>query len=145
MLNAVAKRKIQNQSAGNGMPAVRPAHDVEKGVTGLNAARNEFLPDHLSKTEQLDRLVHALGHFVGDGAEERGRGEESVWDVCTTCSTIIWQYLLKVMTPDTARLASRIAGPVSIPYSPHLCLPQSKRALNRLPDYEAELSYPPTR
>ena len=53
---------------------------MEKGVTGLNAARNESLTEGISKAERLSRLAEALGAFVGDEAEERGQSEETVWD-----------------------------------------------------------------
>ena len=56
-------------------------HDVERGVSGLNASRDEAVPAGLSKTERLNRLTETLGGFVGDEAEERGQSEETVWDV----------------------------------------------------------------
>lgn len=59
---------------------IHPAHDVEKGVEGLNAARNESLPD-LAPGEKMERLVQALGRFVDDEPEQLGRGDETVWDV----------------------------------------------------------------
>jgi hypothetical protein len=60
---------------------MHPEHDAEKGITALNAARNEPLPEGITKKERLDRLVSALGGYVDDEAAQLGQTDETVWDV----------------------------------------------------------------
>lgn len=60
---------------------MHPEHDAEKGITALNAARNEPLPEGITKKERLDRLVSALGSYVDDEPAQLGQTEETVWDV----------------------------------------------------------------
>lgn len=80
MLKAVTIHKQKNRSPIASQLVIDREHDVEQGVAILNKARNEPLPEGLSKDERLDLLVQALGQFVGVD-EEHGSCAESVWDV----------------------------------------------------------------
>ena len=73
-----AKQHGKDEKSENG---IQPIHDVENGVDGLNAARNEGLREDITKVERLDRLTIALGGFVDDSPDQRGEGRENVWDV----------------------------------------------------------------
>ena len=39
------------------------------------------LPKDLTRTQKLDMLVRVLSKFVGDTPEQKGSGEQTVWDV----------------------------------------------------------------
>lgn len=77
----MAKHKAEFPDAAKNRIVVHPAHDIEKGVDGLNAARNVKLPAEIAKAERMEMLVQALSGFVGDEPEQLGRGENTVWDV----------------------------------------------------------------
>lgn len=80
----MAKYKEKHPDKDGARIVIHPVHDLEKGVLGLNASRDEALPPDLSKEERMDRLVSALGTFVGDEPDQLGKGEETVWDVSDT-------------------------------------------------------------
>lgn len=81
VLDAVADHKVKEPFTGKSGDIPHPVHDVEKGVTGLNAARDEPLPDGICKNERLTRLSQALSPFIRDQSQERIQSEETVWDV----------------------------------------------------------------
>ena len=54
---------------------------MSRGLRGLNAARDEPLPENMTKDERMALLVQALGGFVDDEPEQLGKGGETVWDV----------------------------------------------------------------
>lgn len=82
VLKAVSKHKAAQKGRQAQLPKpVQPVHDAEAGIEGLNAAREEKMPSDLSREERLDRLTAALSKFVDDEPEQRGEGEETVWDV----------------------------------------------------------------
>lgn len=81
VLNAVSKYKAKHPESAQARVVIHPVHDMEKGLDGLNASRNETLPQDITKAERMERLVQALGKYVDDEPEQLGRGSETVWDV----------------------------------------------------------------
>ena len=77
----MAKHKTKYHDTSDNRVVIHPAHDIESGLDELNAARDKHLPDEITKAERMERLVQALGGFVGEEPEQLGRGEETVWDV----------------------------------------------------------------
>jgi hypothetical protein len=102
ILKAVRKHKAKFPNAAQARIVVHPVHDIEKGIDGLNAERNEALPNHMTPGERMERLVQALGRFVDDEPEQLGRGSETVWDVgerkITTDSRSYMRYLENSLT-----------------------------------------------
>lgn len=78
----MSKYKAKHADVSRTRVVIHPVHDMEKGIDGLNALRDEPLPEEITKEERMERLVAALGRFVDDEPEQLGRrGEETVWDV----------------------------------------------------------------
>ena len=132
VLEAVTKHKHKFSNSSQNRIVIHPAHDIEKGVDGLNAARNETLPDDMAPSEKMERLVQALGRFVDDEPEQLGRGTETVWDVSER---------LIPLTPGSACATPRAFGSIPSSDPSDIAVPRSKRSAHRLPHHQAQLSY----
>jgi hypothetical protein len=116
------------------MAKTHPEHDAEKGITALNAARNEPLPEGTTKKERLDRLVSALGGYVDDEPAQLGQSDETVWDV--SCNRGTSKFKLNLLGPA----CSPAPAPRSVPESDPLDIlpPEAKRPSHR-PAYHQTL------
>lgn len=82
----MSKYKAKHPDSVKNRVIVHPVHDMEKGMEGLNAMRNEKLAENITKPERMERLVQALSGFVDDEPAQLGHGDETVWDV----SRLLW-------------------------------------------------------